>query len=351
MKKIFFLSALLCASMMAWAAAPVTGSSTEKSDGNDFINGYDYSFSTEGTTVTISFTEKENFTGLVAYLWEYNPSFKETQMTVNGHTASISLTNQTAGTELRFACKFAFAAGGSFPNGMCVTKQFTYTVPEPDKSDPGLTLNETSVTLDASIPGTFTILPERNGDGAISYLSNNTDIATVTNGGVVTAVAKGTTTITVSVASTDDYYSANTELTVTVTGVNWNAIGWLSGSDNKYKLCITPNFGDQFGGKRIEGTNLWVGFPSAAFGACSIPYEPSGAAWQVFALSNFPNQYNQFTIECGGTLYTFDIYYAGSTTAIDNVETSEKARKVLENGQLIIIKNGVRYNALGAQMK
>lgn len=35
-------------------------------------------------------------------------------------------------------------------------------------------------------------------------------------------------------------------------------------------------------------------------------------------------------------------------TAVENVEAAVKAQKVIENGQLIIIKNGVRYNALGA---
>ena len=36
--------------------------------------------------------------------------------------------------------------------------------------------------------------------------------------------------------------------------------------------------------------------------------------------------------------------------AIDNVETNAKAIKFFENGQLIILKNGVRYNALGAKL-
>ena len=36
--------------------------------------------------------------------------------------------------------------------------------------------------------------------------------------------------------------------------------------------------------------------------------------------------------------------------AIDNVEAAEKAVKFFENGQLVIIKNGVRYNALGAKL-
>ena len=37
-----------------------------------------------------------------------------------------------------------------------------------------------------------------------------------------------------------------------------------------------------------------------------------------------------------------------TTTAIDNTVVSEKAIKMFENGQLIIIKNGVKYNALGS---
>ena len=37
-----------------------------------------------------------------------------------------------------------------------------------------------------------------------------------------------------------------------------------------------------------------------------------------------------------------------SSTAIDNTVVSEKAIKMFENGQLIIIKNGVKYNALGS---
>jgi len=36
-------------------------------------------------------------------------------------------------------------------------------------------------------------------------------------------------------------------------------------------------------------------------------------------------------------------------TAVDNV-AAQKAYKVIENGQLIIIKNGVRFNALGAKL-
>ena len=39
------------------------------------------------------------------------------------------------------------------------------------------------------------------------------------------------------------------------------------------------------------------------------------------------------------------------TTAIGNVQESEPSTKVIENGQLYILKNGVRYNAQGQIVK
>ena len=40
----------------------------------------------------------------------------------------------------------------------------------------------------------------------------------------------------------------------------------------------------------------------------------------------------------------------GDNTAISNTEVENKAVKFFKNGQLVIIKNGVKYNALGAQL-
>jgi hypothetical protein len=39
------------------------------------------------------------------------------------------------------------------------------------------------------------------------------------------------------------------------------------------------------------------------------------------------------------------------TTAINNTEATVKAVKRIENGQMIIIKNGVKYDALGQIVK
>ncbi len=52
--------------------------------------------------------------------------------------------------------------------------------------------------------------------GSISYSSNNTSVATVNSSGKVTGVGAGTATITISAASTSNYYSASKTVSVTV---------------------------------------------------------------------------------------------------------------------------------------
>ena len=44
-------------------------------------------------------------------------------------------------------------------------------------------------------------------------------------------------------------------------------------------------------------------------------------------------------------------YPASTPTALDNIVTSKAPIKVIENGQLFVIKNGVKYNVLGAIVK
>lgn len=48
--------------------------------------------------------------------------------------------------------------------------------------------------------------------------------------------------------------------------------------------------------------------------------------------------------------YRIKAIQVGELQGVENVEAAEKAVKFFENGQLIIMKNGVRYNALGVQL-
>ena len=56
----------------------------------------------------------------------------------------------------------------------------------------------------------------------------------------------------------------------------------------------------------------------------------------------------------GGDDWHYHVIYCvrnGDPTAIDNTVVGEKAVKLMENGQIVIIKNGVRYNVLGTVIK
>ena len=59
----------------------------------------------------------------------------------------------------------------------------------------------------------------------------------------------------------------------------------------------------------------------------------------------------QFNKEAGAAFNVTDIVLVGNfPTAISNTAVENKAVKIFENGQLVIIKNGVKYSALGAQL-
>ncbi|WP_298492652.1 glycosyl hydrolase [uncultured Algibacter sp.] len=87
-----------------------------------FDIGYNYSFSTSGTDVTFTFELLDDKDGVIAYLWKQSP-FGETSMTnVSGKIFTHTVSGQTPGASISYACKFAFAGG------LAVTKYFSYTV-------------------------------------------------------------------------------------------------------------------------------------------------------------------------------------------------------------------------------
>jgi hypothetical protein len=127
MKKItrflLVLAAFVASGTMANAInTECAGTDTQAAQGS-FTLGYNYTFSTSGTSVTFTCECLDAKTGLVAYAWTYNPGFAEVQMTQGtGQIFSKTFTGQTIGATFTVACKFAYAGG------MAVTKTFTYTV-------------------------------------------------------------------------------------------------------------------------------------------------------------------------------------------------------------------------------
>lgn len=68
-------------------------------------------------------------------------------------------------------------------------------------------------------------------------------------------------------------------------------------------------------------------------------------------LANAGHWMIQFNKESGAAFNVTDIVLVGNfPTALSNIAVESKDVKFFENGQLVIIKNGVKYNALGAQL-
>ena len=68
-------------------------------------------------------------------------------------------------------------------------------------------------------------------------------------------------------------------------------------------------------------------------------------------LANAGHWMIQFNKEGGDPFNVTDIVLVGNfPTALSNIAVESKVVKFFENGQLVIIKNGVKYNALGVQL-
>ncbi len=98
-------------------------------------------------------------------------------------------------------------------------------------------------------------------------------------------------------------------------------------------------------------------------------FDGENAKDTVFSLKDYANPTiivkefeiakNEFTFTFGGKQVCFlaIVHYTDEAPeenpgdGIDNTSVAPKAIKLIENGQVVIIKNGIRYNALGAQIK
>jgi len=157
-----------------------TTTSTVATQGS-FTVGYKCTYETVGTDVTITFEMLDNKPGVIAYLWKETP-FSESQMTnTSGNIFSTTLSGQTTGATISYACKFAYTGG------MSVTKYITYVV----GSNCGSTTNDTQP------PVNFTATIGAITGSSVELLLNSTD----NSGTVVYNAAYGASNISTSTAS------------------------------------------------------------------------------------------------------------------------------------------------------
>lgn len=100
-----------------------SGTDNQAQIATSFTTGYNYAFETIGTDVKFTFELLDTGrVGLVAFLWKQSP-FTEYQMTnVSGNIFTKTISGQTIGATINYACKFAYA------NGSSVTRYISYVV-------------------------------------------------------------------------------------------------------------------------------------------------------------------------------------------------------------------------------
>ena len=101
------------------------------------------------------------------------------------------------------------------PNVVFCEDGYSYITPAPEHVDAtGVTINTTATTIYAGSTKTLvaTVLPNNATDKAVTWSSSDSTIATVSNNGVVTALATGATTITVT--THDGGYTASCAVAV-----------------------------------------------------------------------------------------------------------------------------------------
>ena len=88
-------------------------------------------------------------------------------------------------------------------------------------------------------------------------------------------------------------------------------------------------------------TNVWYGENALT------PYGDE----HVYSAENLKVSFiNDPDAEGNVTLYNFTLYAGDQPTGVDNINTTIAPVKVIENGQIFIISNGVKYNAQGAKL-
>lgn len=185
----------------------------------------------------------------------------------------------------------------------------TFTVPE---------------TLAVEAGKTAKINVTTNSDGAVTYTSSNTAVATVAADGTVTGVAAGTANVTVSVAATSAYNAASGTVAVTVTEAQ-------TGSD--YGKVATITSGKKYlivGGKQSK-----VLVPPAGTSASRLESADITVTEGKIASSETTDAY-AVTITATGDVYNIVLpngnflVYAGSGTNLKGAETASDTWTVSE---------------------
>ncbi len=175
------------------------------------------------------------------------------------------------------------------------------------KEAPEFSFAAQTATLNLLDAGAFTA-PALNStsDGAVTYTSSNTDVATIDADGRIEALAAGETTITATLAETDEFTAATAEFTLYVSTLSDYMETTAAESGKTYALAAN-----------VEGTNFMANTLSATYNYGYLPVNEAGTA----ALLGATDLLNGFTLTETDGGYTIQDAYGRYLYMKDNFDS------------------------------
>lgn len=175
------------------------------------------------------------------------------------------------------------------------------------KEAPEFSFAAQTATLNLLDAGAFTA-PALNStsDGAVTYTSSNPEVATIDADGRIEALAAGETTITATLAETDEFTAATAEFTLYVSTLSDYMETTAAESGKTYALAAN-----------VEGTNYMASTLSATYDYGYLPVNEAGTA----ALLGATDLLNGFTLTETEGGYTIQDAY-GRYLYMDETHTS-----------------------------
>lgn len=137
-------------------------------------------------------------------------------LTQDGNRLYVEFTS-TSVPKIHVGAFFVMYGDGEAQYNIPTDGDFSQVCSSGTKQASDLTLTAPATTkLDLQIGDDFTIQYTTSSTGAVAFSSSKTDVATVSEVGVITALAAGTTTITVSQAEDETYNAGSKSFTLSV---------------------------------------------------------------------------------------------------------------------------------------
>ena len=220
LKSIFAAWLMLCVGVSAWAT---TYCGTTITSVNQKHSAAITCSSLGENRYLFEFVSKDAFTSYNAdgsnfhmYINGMNDYHVSKHLTQDGNRLYVEFTS-TSVPKIHIGAFFVMYGDGEAQYNIPTDGDFSQVCSSSTKQASDLTLTAPATTkLDLQIGDDFTIQYTTSSKGAVAFSSSNTDVATISADGVITALAAGTTTITVSQAEDETYNAGSKSFTLSV---------------------------------------------------------------------------------------------------------------------------------------